>query len=186
MKFLLKLVVLGAVMGAVIYKGDGMAVAITAVLLAPVAAAIFTQDIMGFVSGSAYALRKRAYDSDARVFKYGYSTQIRMIMHHNRAWFEATPVCEALGHRDVARAIRHYATTEHCVFGSKKEKFLSESAVRRLAEISRHAEAPAFLRWFDKEVCATLDRARRHMKSAAAVDVDITEAPSESAERPAR
>lgn len=173
-------------MGAVIYKGDGMAIALAAVLLAPVVAMLFTQDIMAVFGGSAYALRKRAYDSDARVFKYGYSTQIRMIMHRNRAWFEARPVCEALGHRDVERTIRYYATTEYCIYGMKKEKFLSESAVRRLAEISRHAEAPSFLRWFDTEVSATLDRARRRMKNASTLDVDVTEAPpTQPPQRPA-
>jgi hypothetical protein len=185
-QLLLKLAVIGAVMGIAIYKGDGMAIALTAVLLAPVAAVLFTNDVMGLLGGSAHALRKHAYDSDMRVFKYGYSTQIRMIMHRNRAWFEARPVCEALEHRDVERAIRYYATTEHCIYGVKKEKFLSESAVRRLAEISRSAEAPSFQRWFDNEVGATLERTRRRMKSTAAIDVDLTQAPPpESADRPA-
>jgi prophage antirepressor-like protein len=135
------------------------------VVVAPLVGILMTRDVMNLFSGSYYFMRKRAYDSDTRVFKYGYSTQVRMIMYRNRAWFEARPVCEALGHRDFERTIRHYATTDYCVYGMKREKFLSESAVRRLAEISRHPEAPAFLRWFDKEVGATLDRARRRMKT---------------------
>ena len=98
---------------------------------------MFTPDIVKFFGGSARALREHAYDSDARVFRYGY-TQIRMIMFRNRAWFEAAPVCQALGYKDVERSIRHYATTEYCVRGTKKESFLSESGVRRMAEISRH------------------------------------------------
>jgi hypothetical protein len=184
-KILAKLAVIAAVVGIVIYKGDGMAIALAAVLLAPVVAMMFTHDLMGFFGGSAHVLRKRAYDSDARVFRYGY-TQIRMIMHRNRAWFEAAPVCEALGYRDMQRSIRHYATTEYCVRGTKKEPFLSESGVRRMAEISRHADAPAFLRWFDREVLTTLEKTRRRMKSTAAIDVDITEGPPpESADRPA-
>lgn len=176
MDTLIKLIIIGGVMGAVVYKGDGPAVALAAVLLSPVVAAMFARDIMNFLGGSAYAMRKHAYDSDARVFRYGY-TQIRMIMHRNRAWFEAAPVCEALGYRDMQRSIRHYATTEYCVRGARKEPFLSESGVRRMAEISRHAEAPAFLRWFDREVLTTLEKTRRRMKSSAALDVDITEAP---------
>jgi hypothetical protein len=184
---LIKLIIIAAVMGAVIYKGDGAAIALAAVLLAPLAAVMFARDIMNFFGGSAYVLRKHAYDSDARVFRYGY-TQIRMIMYRNRAWFEAAPVCEALGYNDMQRSIRHYATTEYCVRGSKKEPFLSESGVRRMAEISRHAEAPAFLRWFDNEVLTTLEKTRRRMKSRdnAAIDIDVTHpSPQDTPDRPA-
>jgi BRO family, N-terminal domain len=175
LQILIKLAVIGAVMGAVSYKGGGPEIALAAVLLAPVIGAMFARDVMSLFGGSAYALRKHAFDSDARVFKYGY-TQIRMIMYRNRAWFEAAPVCAALGVRDTERSIRHYATTEYCVRGTKKEPFLSESGVRRMAEISRHAEAPAFLRWFDKEVLTTLEKSRRRMKTQAdqAVDIDVT------------
>jgi hypothetical protein len=185
-EILIKMAIVGAVMGAVIYQGDGPAIAIAAVLLAPVAGAMFARDLMNFFGGSAYALRKRAYDSDARVFRYGY-TQIRMIMYRNRAWFEAAPVCAALGYSDMQRSIRHYATTEYCVRGTKKQPFLSESGVRRMAEISRHAEAPAFLRWFDKEVLTTLEKTRRRMKSKedAALDIDMTNPPpADTTDRP--
>ena len=183
MDILLKLMLVAAVMGAVIYKGDATAIAFAMVLLAPVVAALFARNIMNFFGGSLYALRKHAYDSDARVFKYGY-TQIRMIMYRNRAWFEAAPVCDALGYRDVQRSIRHYATTEYCVRGSKKEPFLSESGVRRLAEISRHAEALSFLRWFDNEVVTTLEKTRRRMKTPGATDVAVTDLPGTDASPP--
>lgn len=166
MMLLFKLALAVPLIGWLYYKGEIAAIAV----VAPLAGILMTRDVMNLFGGSYYFMRKRAYDSDARVFKYGYNTQVRMIMYRNRAWFEAKPVCEALGHLDVERAIRHYATTEYCVYGMKKEKFLSESAVRRLAEISRHPEAPAFLRWFDKEVGATLDRARRRMKIDGAVE----------------
>lgn len=161
MMLLFKLLVAGSLIGWLYYKGEIAAIAV----VAPLAAIFLTRDIMNLFSGSYYFVRKRAYDSDARVFKYGYSTQIRMIMYRNRAWFEASPVCEALGHRDVERTVRHYATTDYCVYGMKKETFVSESAVRRLAERSRHPEAQAFLRWFDTEVAATLERTRRRMKT---------------------
>lgn len=183
---LLKLAIIGAVMGAVAYKGGGAEIALAAVLLSPVVAMLFARDVMNLFSGSTYALRKQAYDSDARVFRYGYM-QIRMIMHRNRAWFEAAPVCEVLGFSDMRRSIRHYATTEYCVRGRKKEPFLSESGVRRLAGISRHAEASAFLRWFDREVLTTLEKTRRRMKAPedARLDIDVTTAPSpETPDRP--
>jgi len=185
-QILVKLAVIGAVMGAVAYQGGGAEIALAAVLLSPVVAVMFARDVMNFFGGSTYALRKRAYDSDARVFRYGY-TQIRMIMYRNRAWFEAAPVCEALGFRDMRRSIRHYATTEYCVRGRKKEPFLSESGVRRMAEISRHAEASAFLRWFDKEVLTTLEKTRRRMKSKedAILDIDVTSSSTtETPDRP--
>lgn len=179
MNLVLKLLFIAAVLGAAYYLGnrDAAAVALAAVLLSPLIALMFSRDVMNFFGGSAYTLRKRAYDSDVRVFKYGYSTQIRMIMYRNRAWFAAKPVCEALGHGDVVRTLRHYATTEYCVYGLKKETFVSESGVRRLAEISRHPDAPSFLRWFDTEVAATLERTRRRMKTAGAPDIDVTEPP---------
>ena len=102
-----------------------------------------------------------------------------MVMYRNRAWFEVAPVCDALGCRDVQGSIRHYATTEYCVRGSKKEPFLSESGVRRLAQISRHGEAQAFLRWFDNEVLTTLEKTRRRMKRAEnePLDIDLAESP---------
>ena len=185
MHLLIKLVIVAAVMGVTFYFGDATAIALAMVLLAPLAAVMFVRDTVSFFSGSVYALRKRAYDSDARVFKYGY-TQIRMIMHRNRAWFEAAPVCETLGYRDVQRSIRHYATTEYCVRGARKEPFLSESGVRRMAEISRHAESPAFLRWFDNEVVTTLEKTRRRMKSQEreTLDIDITHPPPDTPDRP--
>ena len=104
---------------------------------------------------------------------------MRVIMYRNRAWFEAAPVCAALGYADVQKSIRHYATTEYCVRGAKKEPFLSESGVRRMAQISRHGEAPSFLRWFDTEVLTTLENTRRRMKRTEheALDIDITESP---------
>ena len=91
--------------------------------------------------------------------------------------FEAAPVCAALGYADVQKSIRHYATTEYCVRGTKKEPFLSESGVRRMAAISRHGEAQSFLRWFDNEVLTTLENTRKRMKRAEnePLDIDITE-----------
>ena len=172
MNFLLKLVLVGAVFGAAYHWGDKFVFAMVAVLIAPVAGVMFTPDIVRFFGGSAWALRAHAYDSDARVFRYGY-TQILMIMFRNRAWFEAAPMCQALGYKDVDRSIRHYATTEYCVRGTKKEPFLSESGVRRMAEISRHGEAPAFLRWFDNEVVTMLEKTRRRLKSTTQEPLDI-------------
>lgn len=179
-----KLALILPLIGWLYYSGEIAAIA----MVAPLTGILLTRDIINLFGGSYYVMRRRAYDSDARVFKYGYSTQIRMIMHRNRAWFEAKPVCETLGHRDVERTIRHYATTEYCVYGRKKESFVSESGVRRLAEISRHPEAPAFLRWFDNEVAATLERTRRRMKSNehTPLDVDITQAPADMPDRPTR
>jgi prophage antirepressor-like protein len=75
-------------------------------------------------------------------------------------------VCKALGFDDVQYAIRHYATTDYQIFGVKKEPFLSESGVQKLASLSRHADAPAFQKWFESEVLATLPKTRRRMKSA--------------------
>lgn len=176
MIILLKLFAVGGVLGAAYYLGDKHVFAMSAVVLAPLAAVMFTRDIMAFFSGTTYAMRKHAYDSDARVFKYGY-TQMRVIMYRNRAWFEAAPVCGALGYADVHKSIRHYATTEYCVRGVKKEPFLSESGVRRMAQISRHGEAPSFLRWFDNEVLTTLENTRKRMKRSEnePLDIDITE-----------
>lgn len=178
----LKLALAAGLMYWLYRSGEIAAIAV----VAPLLGILFTREVMNFFGGSYYAVRRRAYDSDTRVFKYGYSTQIRMIMHRNRAWFEARPVCEALGHRDVERTIRHYATTEYCVYGRKKAPFVSESGVRRLAEISRHPEAPAFLRWFDNEVAAALDRARRRMKSRDGdrLDIDVTNPPPDTPDRP--
>lgn len=181
MMLLFKLLVAGFLIGWLYYKGEIAAIAV----VAPLAAILLTRDIMNLFGGSYYFVRKRAYDSDARVFKYGYSTQIRMIMYRNRAWFEAKPICEVLGHRDVERSVRHYATTEYCVYGMKKETFLSESAVRRLAEISRHPEAPSFLRWFDTEVAATLARNRRRMQEPGAAPGDAEPATTQTPDRPA-
>ncbi len=172
MNFLLKLIIVGAALGAAYHWGDKSVFAMVAVLIAPVAGVMFTPDIVRFFGGSARALRAHAYDSDARVFRYGY-TQILMIMFRNRAWFEAAPMCQALGYKDVDRSIRHYATTEYCVRGTKKEPFLSESGVRRMAEISRHGEAPAFLRWFDNEVVTMLEKTRRRLKSTTQEPLDI-------------
>jgi hypothetical protein len=185
-RILIKLFIVAALLGGAYYFGDKHLVALVAVVIAPLAAILFTRDIMNFFSGTTYALRKHAYDSDARVFKYGY-TQMRVIMYRNRAWFEAAPVCEALGYADVQASIRHYATTEYCVRGTRKEPFLSESGVRRMAQISRHGEAPSFLRWFDNEVLTTLENTRRRMKSKAdqAVDIDVTNSqPPETPDRP--
>lgn len=172
MNFLLRLLLAVAAVGAVYYRSDSSTFALTMVVLAPALALLFTSDVMKFFGGSVGALRQQAYDSDARVFRYGYS-QIRMIMFRNRAWFEAAPVCQALGYKDVDRSIRHYATTEYCVRGTKKEAFLSESGVRRMAEISRHGEAPAFLRWFDYEVVTVLEKTRRRAKSSTQEPLDI-------------
>lgn len=181
MMLLFKLAIAGSLIGWLYHKGEIAAIAV----VAPLAGILLTRDIMNLFGGSYYLMRRRAYDSDARVFKYGYSTQVRMIMHRNRAWFEAKPICEVLGHRDFERTVRHYATTEYCVYGLKKETFVSESAVRRLAEISRHPEAPAFLRWFDTEVGTTLERTRRRMKEPGAGESDAQGASTETPDRPA-
>lgn len=183
MMLVLKLALAAGLIYWLYRSGEIAAIAV----VAPLLGILFTRDVMNLFGGSYYIMRKRAYGGDARVFKYGYSTQIRMIMHRNRAWFEAKPVCEALGHRDVERTIRHYATTEWCVYGRKKETFVSESGVRRLAEISRHPEAPAFLRWFDNEVLSTLEKTRRRMKSRDGenLDIDVTNPPPDTPNRPA-
>jgi hypothetical protein len=175
---LIKLIVIGAILGAAYYLGDKHVFALSSVVLAPLAAVMFTRDVMNFFSGTTYAMRKHAFDSDARVFKYGY-TQMRVIMYRNRAWFEAAPVCAALGYADVQKSIRHYATTEYCIRGVKKEPFLSESGVRRMAAISRHGDAPSFLRWFDNEVLTTLENTRRRMKRSEnePLDIDLSESP---------
>lgn len=185
MSFLLKLIFVVMALGAAYYLGDKSTFSLTAVLIAPAAGVLFAGDIIKFFGGSAGALRAHAYDSDARVFRYGY-TQIRMIMFRNRAWFEAASVCQALGYKDVDRSIRHYATTEYCVRGTKKEAFLSESGVRRMAEISRHGEAPAFLRWFDYEVVTVLEKTRRRMKSSTQepLDIDLGESGDSPSDKP--
>ena len=174
MALLLKLLFAGGAVGWTVYSGN----ALVLVVITPLAAVIFTNDIINMFGGSVRAMRTHAYDSDARVFKYGY-THIRMILFRNRAWFEAAPVCQALGYREVDRSIRHYATTDYCVRGSKKEPFLSESGVRRLATLSRHGEAKAFLRWFDLEVVTMLETTRKRMKSSIQdpLDIDLSESP---------
>ncbi len=174
MALLLKILFAGGAVGWSAYTDNSLAI----VFMAPLIGVMFTTDIMNLFGSSVHALRAHAYDSDARVFKYGY-TQMRMIMYRNRAWFEAKPVCEALGYSDVERSIRHYATTDYCVRGAKKEPFLSESGVRRLAAISRHGEAKAFLRWFDLEVVTMLEKTRKRMKSSIEepLDIDLSDAP---------
>ena len=177
MIILVKLCFVAAALGSAYYLGDKHLFAMAAVVIAPLAAVMFTRDIMNFFSGTTYAMRKHAYDSDARVFKYGY-TQMRVIMYRNRAWFEAAPICEALGYADVQKSIRHYATTEYCVRGAKKEPFLSESGVRRMAAISRHGEAQSFLRWFDHEVLTTLENTRKRMRRTdEPLDIDLSDSP---------
>ncbi|MBM3343807.1 MAG: hypothetical protein FJY56_17115 [Betaproteobacteria bacterium] len=184
MMLLIKLALAMPLIGWLVHANEIAALA----LIGPMIGILLTRDIMNLAGGSYYIARKHAYDSDTRVFKYGYATQVRMIMHRNRAWFSAAPICEVLGHRDVERTVRHYATTEYCVYGLRKEKFLPESGVRRLAEISRSPEAQSFLRWFDIEVAATLERTRRRTQSGGAIatpDIDISEAPPDSPDRPA-
>ena len=61
----------------------------------------------------------------------------------------------------------HYATTEYTVPGMKKEAYLSESGVRRMAELSRAPEAKRFLKWFDDEVVKALEKSRRRLKNTA-------------------
>ena len=168
MMLLFKLAFAAPLIGWLIYTNEIPALAV----VAPLVGILLTRDIMNLFEGSYYFARKHAYDSDTRVFKYGYSQQVRMIMYRNRAWFSATAICNALGHTDVQRAVRYYATTEYCVYGLRKETFVSESGVRRLAEISRHAEAPAFMRWFEKEVLTTLDRTRRRVKTLGEMEVE--------------
>ena len=162
MKLLIKLLIAAAILGPLIYMDARVLIAVAA----PLVAIIFTSDIMNFFSAAVQFLRKQAYAGDARVFRYGYN-QIRMITQHNRTWFAAKPVCDALGYADVLHAIRHYATTtDHSLHGVKKEAFLSETGVRRLAELSRHADAKSFLRWFEREVVAALEIERRGVQTA--------------------
>ena len=161
MKLLIKLLIAAAILGPLIYMDARVLIAVAA----PLVAILFTSDIMNFFSAAVRLLRKQAYAGDARVFRYGYN-QIRMITQHNRAWFAAKPVCNALGYDDVQHAIRHYATTDHSLHGVKKEAFLSEAGVRRLAELSRHADTKSFLRWFEREVVAALEIERRRVQTA--------------------
>ena len=74
-------------------------------------------------------------------------------------------MCGALGHRDVEAAINYYATTDYCVYGAKKEQFLTAHGVLRLAELSRHPDAAKFRHWFENDVLGTLpDDLRRRAR----------------------
>ena len=134
------------------------------VLTAPIAAMIFSPDLLNLLIGSFRAMRHHAFKGDARVYQFGYY-QVRLIEWQGRPWFAAIPVCGALGHRDVEAAINYYATTDYCVYGTKKEQFLTAQAVMRLAKLSRHRDATAFLNWFENDVLGTLpDDLRRRAR----------------------
>ena len=157
---LVKMVIATALVVPGIYLQEPLLI----VLTAPVAAMIFSPDLLNLVIGSFRAMRHHAFKGDARVYQFGYY-QVRLIEWQGRPWFSAIPVCGALGHQDVAAAINYYATTDYCVYGSKKEQFLTAQAVMRLAKRSRHPDATAFLKWFENEVLGTLpDNLRRRAR----------------------
>lgn len=162
MFLIVKIIVVAALVAPIIYLGNAIAM----VLVAPMLALLFVGDLINFGSKTIRAMRRSAFKGDARVYQFGF-IQVRMIEHANRVWFSALPVCKALGYDDVQYVIRHYATTDYQIFGAKKEPFLSESGVQKLATLSRHADAQAFRRWFDSEVLATLPKTRRRMKTPA-------------------
>jgi hypothetical protein len=154
-----KIIVVSALVAPIVYLGEAIAM----VLVTPLVAILFVGDLMNLGAKSVGAMRKSAFKGDARVYQFGF-IQIRMIEHANRAWFSALSVCKALGYNDVQFTIRHYATTDYQIFGAKKEPFLSESGVQKLASLSRHADALSFRQWFEGEVLATLPKTRRRMK----------------------
>ena len=157
---LFKILIAVALIGPGIYLQEP----ILMVLTAPIAAVIFSPDILNFCIGSVRAMRHHAFKSDTRVFQFGYY-QVRLIEWRGHPWFSAIPVCGALGHRDVEAAINYYATTDYCVYGAKKEQFLTAHGVLRLAELSRHPDAAKFRHWFENEVLGTLpDDLRRRAR----------------------
>ncbi len=160
MMILFKILIAVALIGPGIYLQEP----ILMVLTAPIAAVIFSPDILNFCIGSVRAMRHHAFKSDTRVFQFGYY-QVRLIEWLGRPWFSAIPVCGALGHRDVEAAINYYATTDYCVYGTKKEQFLTAHGVLRLAELSRHPDAAKFRHWFENDVLGTLpDDLRRRAR----------------------
>jgi hypothetical protein len=157
---LLKILVATALIGPGIYLKEPLLI----ILTAPIAALIFSPDLLNFCIGSFRAMRHHAFKGDARVYQYGYY-QVRLIEWQGRPWFSAVPVCGALGHHDVEAAINYYATTDYCIYGTKKEQFLTAQAVMRLAKLSRHPDATNFLNWFEKDVLGTLpDELRRRAR----------------------
>jgi hypothetical protein len=161
MFLIVKILIAAAVVVPLVYMGETIAI----VLVTPLVAILFVGDLIEGGTKTIRAMRRSAFKGDARVYQFGF-IQVRMIEHSNRVWFSALSVCKALGYDDVQYTIRHYATTDYQIFGAKKEPFLSESGVQKLAALSRHADAPAFQKWFDGEVLATLPKTRRRMKSA--------------------
>ena len=60
METLVKLLIVGAILGGAYYAGNAHAAALVAVLLAPVVGVMFARDIMNFFGGLVYAMRRRA------------------------------------------------------------------------------------------------------------------------------
>jgi len=170
MFLIVKNIVVAALVAPIIYLGNAIAM----VLVAPMVALLFVGDLIEGGTKTIRAMRRSAFKGDARVYQFGF-IQVRMIEHSNRVWFSALSVCKALGYDDVQYAIRHYATTDYQIFGVKKEPFLSESGVQKLAALSRHADAPAFQKWFDGEVLATLPKTRRRLKASASAAASPTD-----------
>lgn len=179
MVILVKILIAAALIGPGIYLKEPLLI----ILTAPIAALIFSPDLVNFCIGSFRAMRHHAFKGDARVFQYGYY-QVRLIEWQGRPWFSAVPVCGALGHRDVEAAINYYATTDYCIYGTKKEQFLTAQAVMRLAKLSRHPDATNFLNWFEKDVLGSLPDELRRRARLGPPGASFTPAPEKKPSRP--
>lgn len=104
-------------------------------------------------------LRERAYAGDVRVYRFGI-VEVRMIMKRGVPWFSANAVCHALGYEDMDAAIRHLSAIRHQSKDGRTGLYLSETAVEKLAERSRHLDANRFRVWFEREVMFQIRRAR--------------------------
>lgn len=75
--------------GALIAVGWHYAGLIGFVLSAPAIGLAFSKNLVEARERIVGALRKRAFEGDVRVYRFGY-IQVRMIMRHGRPWFTAT------------------------------------------------------------------------------------------------
>jgi hypothetical protein len=151
--------------GALVALGWHYAGLIGLVLTSPAIGLAFSRNLIEAWVKVVGALRKRAFEGDVRVYRFGY-IQVRMIMRHGRPWFTASDVCEALGYDDVPDAIRNLAAGEWEGVGGRQESYLSEGAVEKLARRSRHGDAARFGVWFERDVMFPIRRARVATKEA--------------------
>ena len=129
------------------------------VIASPVIGVAFSKPIIEFWGWYLRWARRRAYEGDDRVFRFGYH-EVRTVMWHGGPWFMASEVCNALGHENVEEATRHFPPTECASIPGRSEFWLSDAGVEKLARRSRHPRAREFRLWFEREVMHPFRRVR--------------------------